>query len=85
MAMCENDHYLRGCTTLQEVMSLLQIRSLLRTDSLLSDGKVFDEVLAPLESSQELRERLKPTNVLAAVENDIVLNVLRERERERYP
>lgn len=70
LVMCENVHYLSGCTTLQEVMSLLQMRSLFGSDNLLND-----EVLAPLESIQELRETLKPTNPLAALEKDIVLNV----------
>lgn len=73
--MCENVHYLRGCTTLQDAMSLLPIKSFCGSDSLLRDDKVFDEVLAPLKSIQELRERLNPTNLLAPVEKDIVLNV----------
>lgn len=41
------------------------------TDSLLSGD---DEVLAPLESIQELRGRLNPTNLRAAAEKDIVSN-----------
>lgn len=56
-------------------MSLLRMRSLFGSVSLLNDDEVLDEVLAPLESIQELRERLKPTNLFAAVEKDIVLNV----------
>lgn len=72
--MCENVLYLRGCTTLQDVMSLLRMRSLFGSDSLFGDAKVFDEVLAPLESIQEVRERLKPTNLPAAIVKDIVLN-----------
>lgn len=56
-------------------MSLLRMRSLFGSDSLFSDDKVFDKVLAPLEGVQELRDRLKPTNLLAAVEKDIVVNV----------
>lgn len=71
--MRENVFYLRGCTTLQDVMSLLRTRSLFGLESLLRDDKVFDEVLAPLERIQELRERLKPTNLLAPVEKDIVV------------
>lgn len=55
-------------------MSLLRMRSLFGSDSLFGDAKVFDEVLAPLESIQEVRERLKPTNLPAAIVKDIVLN-----------
>lgn len=61
---------------MQEVISLLPTRSLFGLDSLFSDEKASDEVLAPLERIQELRGRLRPTNLLAAVEKDIVLNVL---------
>lgn len=60
---------------MKEVMSLLRMRSLFRSVSLLSDDTALDEVLAPLESIQELCERLKPTNLFAAAEKDIVLNV----------
>lgn len=72
--MRENVFYLRGCTTLQDVMSLLRMRSLFGLDSLLRDEQVFDEVLAPPERIQELRERLQPTNLLAPVEKDIVFS-----------
>lgn len=57
--------YLRGCTLLQEVMPRLQMK--------LSDDKDFAELLAPLESFQELRE--SPTNLRAAVKKDIVLTL----------